>query len=482
MIRSSIIIANILIAFLVKLVSGAPSAEVKAPASAKAGEAFLVEVTITTNGVTDFMRYSMEFPAGWKAEKVETAGASFMFEKNSTNDKYSAKFLWSRVGDAPTLKISYRVTSPADFSGDIEFPCKLSHTVDNLPSNVQLTPMKIHIDGNASPTNEPVVHQPDSTAKPLASISVVRTVPQGEQSGQFLVDIVINKEDLTNFGKLEDSLPEGFTAKKVMTDGSDFSFEKNKVKFSWWVMPKKQTLHVQYMVIASPDLGGTQTITGIFSYVENEAGKIYPVSPSTVTMKANPAAIVQNENTQVNTAKENNTQNSGSAAKENNSGNTQEGNTGTTQTAAASKESNTGNTQEGNTNTTQTAAASKESNSGNSQSTGTSQQTETTTQPVAKAGTVAGVTFSVQIAAMIRRVPVEYYTSTFGIPGIVNTEQIDGLNKYTNGSFSSYQEARGHREALRAKGVAGPFVVAYNSGKRITVQEALMITSQKWVP
>jgi len=56
----------------------------------------------------------------------------------------------------------------------------------------------------------------------------------------------------------------------------------------------------------------------------------------------------------------------------------------------------------------------------------------------------------------------------------------EGFTKYTVGSHSEYKEARDAREDMKNKGVVAPFVTAYNSGKRITVQEALMITSQKW--
>jgi hypothetical protein len=56
----------------------------------------------------------------------------------------------------------------------------------------------------------------------------------------------------------------------------------------------------------------------------------------------------------------------------------------------------------------------------------------------------------------------------------------EGMTKFLVGKFPEYKESRNYREAMRAKGVTDAFVTAYNAGKRITVQEALMITRQKW--
>lgn len=445
MIRPLIIVVNLIIVMIFKLFVGNPSAEVKAPSSVKAGEAFLVEVNISTNGETDFMRYSMDFPAGWTVEKVEAAGASYKF------DKQTVKFLWSRVGEQKELNISFKVTPPADASGDFTFNNKLSHTVDNLPANIELTPMKVTVvsGGTTSP-----VAKIDSTAKPIVIIDIERSVPSEEVTNVFVVNLVINKEDLTSFGKIEDTLPAGFTAKMVKADGADFKFENGVVKFSWFVLPAKHTLNIQYRVTVDPDVQGNQIINGHFSYVENETGKIYTIVPSTVKVKAKEVIpVVTKEPDPV-------------VTKEPDPVVTKEPDPVVTKQPdpVVTKEPDPVVTKEPD------PVVTKEPDP---------VVTKTVTDPTSNPST--GVSYSVQIAAMTRMVPTSYYKNTFHLSGTINTEQIGGLNKYTTGSFTTYQNAHDSREEIRGKGVSDAFVTAYNSGKRITVQEALMITSQKWV-
>ena len=57
-----------------------------------------------------------------------------------------------------------------------------------------------------------------------------------------------------------------------------------------------------------------------------------------------------------------------------------------------------------------------------------------------------------------------------------------GWIKYTVGNHSEYKKARDSRNELNNHEFPGPFVSAYNYGERISVQEALILSKQSWIP
>lgn len=443
MIRALIIAMNFFVAWFIALLAGVPTATVEAPSSVQKNESFIVNVKLNPNGVEDFLRYSMTLPEGWTSEKISDDGATYMMEKKVV------KFLWSRVGPRSELNISYKVTPPTDVEGTFDLPCKVSHSVNNLPSHIQLTPLKIVVGNAVSPNNNYVPENTDSTANPAAEVTVSRIVPTEEVSGEFMVAVTINKGDLGSFIKLQDTLPSGFTAKSVSNDGGDWSYENGVVRIQWYNPAKTNaSLHIQYKVVVSPELSGSYPIAGHVSYVEKMENKIIAIDPAYIQLKDNTSLakeepIVKEEPIAKEqlvvkeypivkdqpVVKEEPVVKEGPIAKE----------------QPIAKE-------EPNNNVTQDPIVSR----------------------------TQGITFAIQIAAMQRLVPTSYYKNTFGLP-VVNAEQIEGLNKYTTGSFATYQDARNSRESVRSKGVESPFVVAYSNGKRVTVQEALMITYQKWI-
>lgn len=90
------------------------------------------------------------------------------------------------------------------------------------------------------------------------------------------------------------------------------------------------------------------------------------------------------------------------------------------------------------------------------------------------------VLYLVQIGAFRAAIASEKLAKKFSISENIKSEMAEGYNKFMVGNFNEYKFARDHRETIKQKGCADAFVIAYNGPKRITVQEALMITNQKW--
>ena len=92
------------------------------------------------------------------------------------------------------------------------------------------------------------------------------------------------------------------------------------------------------------------------------------------------------------------------------------------------------------------------------------------------------IDYKVQILAGHRIISNKKISNDYNYKGEYFLESHNGWIKYTTGSNSKYSEARDSRNELNDYNFPGPFVTAYNYGERISVQEALILTSQNWVP
>ncbi len=94
-----------------------------------------------------------------------------------------------------------------------------------------------------------------------------------------------------------------------------------------------------------------------------------------------------------------------------------------------------------------------------------------------------GIVFEVQVAATKISVVTDYFKEKLNFSLATKEENVESWWKYSTGIHEEYAEAKNLRDEIRKNyGFHGPFVIARDDGHRISVQEALMKTGQKWTP
>ncbi len=118
-------------------------------------------------------------------------------------------------------------------------------------------------------------------------VKVTQIVPMHCKSGEkCTVEIEIEKQGVEGFARIQQPLPEGFTATLLQDGGADFSFDKQKVSFIWLNLPASPVIRVAYQITVGPGVNGTVTLTdGVFSYIRETKIEKTPIPP--VSMQVN---------------------------------------------------------------------------------------------------------------------------------------------------------------------------------------------------
>jgi cell division septation protein DedD len=447
MIKYLFIIVNSLAVFLYSLFSGDNGVTVTStiPATMKAGQETTIELKITKGAMSGFAKLTMELPDGLAAKESENKGANYTFSKGV------AKWVWASLPPENEIVIKVTLISSAEAVGAKSISAKFSFVENNAKQVVEMTPAEVNIqpaDGTeAAPTTVPVatenppaatpentpaavatttpetpaVTPPASTSnnEPPGSVSVVRTLTKVNEN-EYLVRLEIKKGSTKGFARYSDDLPEGLNIKPLKTDGSSFSIGDGKLKFVWVAVPDKEKLELEYTMSANTSMQAV--LNGEYSYLEDSQSKKQIVTSEAVSLSGQ--AAVPSEPVTI-TEKENKT----------------------TEAPPASKTETTENNM-------RESMAKKEGD----------------------------VNYHVQIGAFTNaKVNADRLKKVFHVTESISSEMQGGFSKFMVGSHGEYKGARDHREVMKNNnGIKSAFVVAYNGSKRITVQEALMITSQKW--
>ena len=456
------------------------SATQNMPQKLEPGKDYTIEVTVHKGNLGGFARLQQDFPAGVQLQPVSIGNATFAFSGTTL------KMIWTSLPSDQDFKISYKVTVPATTAAALGKPGngKFSYVLDNTKQTVDITDAASSglaannatnatnstatassgatgaqdpTNGNAATGAQAQLTSPGSPAgtsgaTTSSGLSCERSITKSA-NGDILVTVIIHRSGISGFCKLQENLPPGIAATSVQNANASFNFSDMKVKWVWIQLPQDNDIKVVYKLTGTPK--GNQ-IDGTLSYLENDATKKYTISPTSFPTNTDNAAD------QTLSSK---------------------GNTATPNQAANGAQASATTVDKGQ----QTAAASKTNaqqvNQGNQAQNRTNENTLEKTKAEAskkEPNANAQVNFKVQICALRKMgVDATYFSSRFALAQ-VGTELHEGWTKYTTGGATNYKDARDLRENVKNKGVQNPFVTAYNQGRRITVQEALMITNQKW--
>lgn len=431
------------------------SLRMNVPKEVSAGAEFDVEITLRKGSAESFARFQQELPRGLSAQVIDHSTANFAFEDQKV------KFVWLNLPQEKEFKIAYRVKVDERLKGNFDLKGLFSYieanqrkSVDIIADNIIIRPSS-RIDPNlivdVSEFQQMVPYQPPVSL--LASnVRCIRQTPfYTGFDNDMMVNILVNKGSTEKFAKIEEVLPTGYTAEAINARDAIFTFKDQTVKLLWMNLPPEQRFVVSYRL--TPEDGADKAelkLTGTFSFIVNEATQVIDIVQRDVDLSNLDAKHLDNVIASV-------------PAPSLTSPVAREG--------VPISSSYTG------------ADGGKEIPV---QYQKIADKPRYTQKPVELDMSYLlepedGVYYRVQIAAGHKLVDIKRYFRQFKITEEIRTEKHEGWFKYSIGSFPEYKEARDYRVKIwNTTTIDDAFVAAYNNGVRITVQEALMISNQKW--
>jgi len=472
----SLIVAGLLfIVFssFLKIFQNGVTVRMDIPDVIEAGSEITVNVTINKGKVTGIVQFRQDLPYGFTAMAVNSANANFSFQDQQV------RLTWFRAPEDDEIRFSYKITANERLTGSIDLNGRFSYVENNEKRSVNHQPMLLAI--NPSPKIDPSRRVDVFEYEKVASIEslaasggqtlALRQKPFWlDDQKVFLVTLLVNKDAVQKFAKIEEAVPQGYTAVSVDSKGGIFTFTDQMAKFIWMDLPSEPYFIITYKLI--PDMGLTPAksvhLAGVFSYMVNDR-----TFSSEIIERQEPLANLSSA--QVNTLLSGITVQPTLVAE-------------ATSSRPAPTTPTTPTTSQPATSTAPTASQTASS------ATPTTPSKTTTTPSTSPARTTAaksdddilkpekGVYYRVQVAAGRKPVNTQRYFRSYRLEYSVTKETHDGWYKYTVGSFAEYKDARDCRVHLsNSTTIKDSFVAAYNNGNRITVQEALMTLNQKWI-
>ncbi|MDD4383731.1 MAG: hypothetical protein PHD06_00990 [Bacteroidales bacterium] len=455
MLKFFILLVNMLGVLLINLFSSSEVLlDMRVPREVGAGSEFNIEVILKKKGIESFARFQQELPRGLTAQVVDNPNANFAFEDQKV------KFIWLRLPQDDEMKISYRVKVDERLKGNFSIDGLFSYIDGNERKFVSASSQQVLITPSTridpslivdiSEFQQMVPFQPPVSLR-ASNVRCVRQSPAFSGEGNdMIVNLLVSRGTASNFAKIEEEIPEGYSAEPMDTGEAIFVFKDQKAKFLWMNLPPQQRFVVNYKLVPKDGQGQTDlSLNGTFSFILNEATQVIDIAQKDVDLTNLDPKYLESILSSIPATQSSSSQQSGQPASTTYSG--EDG--GKSIPVSYKKIEN------------------KPITGGKPIELDLSYQLEPED----------GVYYRVQIAAGHRPVDIKRYFKRLKITEDVRTESHEGWYKYSIGSFYEYIKARERRNDIwKTTPIDDAFIAAYNNGVRITVQEALMISNQKW--
>ncbi len=417
------------------------SVDMSAPGQVEAGNEIYVEITLDKSDFDSFARFQQEIPAGLTPVPVNTANADFSFKDQKV------KFIWLKLPSEQKLTISYKLKVDQRLKGNFNLNGTFSYIANNERKSVELDPKYISI--NPSSTIDPklivdindfknLVTPTQTTKVGIDQVKCIRQTPYlAEGTNEYIINVLVNKGQKEKFAKIQETVPEGYSAVAMESKKAIFTFKDQTVKLLWMNLPADPYFVVSYKLVPNEGVTEAPKMDGTFSYIENDNTLSINILEKDVSLQN-----ISNENLLAIIS--------------------------TTEGAA----------------TTPVDYVQPQDYSGKVKieiAESALKLIREDTKLTNMLEPESGIYYRVQIAAGHRPINIDRYFKKYNLDKEVRTEFHEGWRKYSVGSFYVYKAARDYRVHIwNTTTIDDAFVSAYNEGKRITVQEALMVSNHEW--
>jgi hypothetical protein len=457
MIRLFVPLLNLLVILILQIFPGNVSVKMDVPAQVNAGSEFEVRITLNKGDLDGFSRFQQNIPAGLSAISDQSSNADFTF-----TDK-RVRLIWLRVPKNDEITVSYRVKVDERLKGNFTLGGKFSYIDNNERKFVDVSAVSVTILPSSKVDPSMIVDVNDyekmftpvivPTSAENNNIAVIRQRPYAGNAGEYIVNLLVNKEATRNFAKIEEDVPEGYIAVALDPKDAIFTFKSQKVKFLWMNLPLDPYFMVSYRLIPRNKAKlAPPSVQGAFSYLVDDRTISVPVNERDVQLASLSANDIQELVAQIRTEPVQEPEDQLALA---------------TGTEISSQGDNSAK-EVVKTEDKSSSRKVRRTKNGASELSMLLEQEQ-------------GVYYRIQLAAGHNPVNINRYFKRMKIEKEVRIEKLNGWQKYSVGSFPVYKEARDYRIHIwNTTPVKDAFVTAYNNGQRITVQEALMVTEQHW--